>query len=177
MLNYCVNHIPRNTPYNRRPGIAMNPEYITIHNTANPTSIASGEREWLVNPLNTVEASFHIVVDEKGAIEVIPLNEVAWHAGDKQGPGNMCSIGIEITESGDYMQAQRNAEILVAKILLQCGWTIDRLRRHYDWSGKICPRKMYSDGTWAGWEKFKHNVQTLIQLAQCICPRSITRSR
>lgn len=159
-MKYTVDHIPRTTPYDRRPGIPMTPTTITIHNTGNPTSTARNERNWLTNPSNDRQASFHIVVDEKEAIECVPLNEVAWHAGDgrRVGGGNMASIGIEICESGNYEQTLQNAADLVAKLLRERGWGIDRLRRHYDWSGKICPRLMYDGGKWTGWYSFVQMV-------------------
>ena len=84
-MKYTIDHIPLTTPYNRRPGLKMEPEYITIHSTGNPNSTARNERVWLTNPQNDRTASYHVVVDEKEAIEVIPLNEVAWHAGDGNG--------------------------------------------------------------------------------------------
>lgn len=160
-MNYIVDHIPRDTPNNRRPGIKMNPTTITIHNTANPTSTARNERAWLTNPTNNRTASYHIVVDEREAIECLPLDEVAWHAGDGRtaGGGNMASIGIEICESGNYAMNVENAAELVAKMLLERGWGVDRLRRHWDWSKKICPRKMYDNGSWNGWDGFKRQVQ------------------
>jgi N-acetylmuramoyl-L-alanine amidase CwlA len=138
----------------------MTPTTITIHNTGNPTSTARNERNWLTNPSNDRQASFHIVVDEKEAIECIPLNEVAWHAGDgrKSGGGNMASIGIEICESGNYEQTLQIAADLAAKLLKERGWGVDRLRRHYDWSGKICPRLMYDGGKWTGWYRFVQMV-------------------
>ena len=157
-MNYIVNHIPRTTPHNRRPGLPMSPQYITIHSTGNPSSTARNERGWLTNPGNKVTASWHIVVDEKEAIEAIPLNEVAWHAGDGNGQGNRASIGIEICESGNRTKTLENAVKLVARLLKERGWGTDRLKRHYDWSGKICPR-ILSGSNWAGWEKFKQDVQ------------------
>lgn len=159
-MKYDVDHIPKTTPHDRRPGIPMSPKFITIHNTANPTSSARNERAWLTNFSNTRTASFHIVVDEKEAIECIPLDEVAWHAGDgRNGPGNRTSIGIEICESGDYGKTIENAAALVARMLTERGWGVDRLRRHYDWSGKICPRLMYDGGKWTGWTSFVNLVQ------------------
>ncbi|WP_252891413.1 peptidoglycan recognition protein family protein [Thermoclostridium stercorarium] len=126
MLSYVTDHIPKTTPYNRRPGYSMTPEYITIHSTGNPTSTARNERAWLTNPNNNVTASWHIVVDEKEAIEAIPLNEVAWHAGDGgNGTGNRKSIGIEICESGDRQKTLKNAAELVAKLLKERGWGVD----------------------------------------------------
>lgn len=158
-MNYRIDHIPRNTPNNRRPCIAMAPEYITIHSTANLNSKASGERGWLTNPTNNRQASWHIVVDDKEAIEAIPLNEVAWHAGDgNQGTGNRKSIGIEMCESGDRAKTLQNTAELVAKLLHERKWGVDKLRRHYDWSKKICPR-ILADNNWKGWEEFKQAVQ------------------
>ena len=156
-MNYIIDHIPRNTPHNRRPGLSMVPQYITIHSTGNPSSTARNERGWLTNPSNTRTASWHIVVDEKEAIEAIPLNEVAWHAGDGNGQGNRASIGIEICESGNREKTLRNTVQLVAKLLKERGWGVDRLRRHFDWSGKICPR-ILQPNNWAGWERFKQEV-------------------
>lgn len=158
-MKYVIDHIPRSTPRNRRPGNPMVPAYLTVHNTGNPTSTARNERAWLTNPSNDRTASYHIVVDEREAIECIPLNENAWHAGDGNGDGNRKSIGIEICESGNYAKTLENAADLVAKMLKERGWGVDRLRRHYDWSGKICPRLMYDGGKWTGWTKFKAEVE------------------
>jgi len=163
-MNYIVDHIPKTTPHDRRPCIPMTPKYITIHNTGNPSSTARNERNWLTNFSNTRQASFHIVVDEREAIECIPLNEVAWHAGDgRTGPGNRKSIGIEICESGDYAKTLENASTLVARLLSERGWGVDRLRRHYDWSGKICPRLMYDGGKWTGWNEFLRMVEKKLE--------------
>ena len=158
-MKYTIDHIPLTTPYNRRPGLKMEPEYITIHSTGNPNSTARNERVWLTNPQNDRTASYHVVVDEKEAIEVIPLNEVAWHAGDgTNGTGNRKSISIEICESGDKAKTIMNAAELVAKMLKERGWGVDRLRRHYDWSGTICPRIM-SANNWDGWRGFILEVE------------------
>ncbi|MNW57222.1 N-acetylmuramoyl-L-alanine amidase CwlA precursor [compost metagenome] len=107
-------------------------------------------------------------MDEKEAIECIPLNESAWHAGDGSGAksGNRSSIGVEICESGNYAQALDNAVKLVSKMLKERGWGVDRLRRHYDWSGKICPRLMYDNGKWTGWEQFKKAVESELKGAE-----------
>ncbi|PJN53675.1 N-acetylmuramoyl-L-alanine amidase CwlA precursor [Paenibacillus sp. GM2FR] len=157
---YRRDHIPKGTACNRRPGYGMVPTTITLHNTGNPLSPAANERGWLTNPANPRQASFHIVVDEREAIECIPLSENAWHAGDGSGSksGNRTSIGVEICESGNYAKTLDNAVKLVAGMLKDRGWGVDRLRRHWDWSKKICPRLMYDDGKWTGWIDFKNRV-------------------
>lgn len=160
-MKYVKNHIPKSTACNRRPGRVMNPTTITIHNTGNPLSSAANERAWLTNPTNKRQASYHIVIDQTQAIECIPLNENAWHAGDGSGSksGNRTSIGVEICESGSYAQTLDNATTLVAQMLKERGWGVDRLRRHYDWSRKVCPRLMYDGGKWTSWFAFKAMVQ------------------
>lgn len=160
-FNYRKDYIPKTTACNRRPGYAMSATTITIHNTGNPASSAANERAWLTNPTNARQASFHIVVDEREAIECLPLTENAWHSGDGSGAksGNRTSIGVEICESGNYAKTLDNAASLVASMLKERGWGVDRLRRHYDWSGKICPRLMYDSGKWTGWTAFKALVE------------------
>lgn len=150
-----IQHIPKDTPHNRRPGIVMEPEYLTIHSTANPDSTAQNERDWLTNPQNTRTASWHLVVDDKEVIEAIPQDEVAWHAGDgRNGIGNRSSISIEICESGDRDKTLLNAAKLSAQILHERNWGIERMKRHYDWSGKHCPQILEADN-WSEWEGFK----------------------
>lgn len=152
---YIRNHIPLTTPHRRRPGTRITPQSITIHSTANPNSTAINERNWLVNPSNTRTASWHIAVDDRQAVEAIPLNEVAYHAGDAT--GNRTSIGIEICESGDRQKTLRNAIQLTAALLKERNWGINRLKRHFDWSGKHCPRILMANN-WAGWKNFLQEV-------------------
>ncbi|KXZ39489.1 N-acetylmuramoyl-L-alanine amidase [Alkalithermobacter thermoalcaliphilus JW-YL-7 = DSM 7308] len=158
-MQYITDLIPKSTPNNRRPAIPLISEYITIHSTGNPSSTAKNERAWLTNPTNTRQASYHIVVDEKEAIEVIPTGlknifpntqtaENSWNAGDGRGKGNMASIAIEICESGDREKTLQNAIELVARILMEKKWDTDRIKQHYDWSGKNCPRILRDTGRW-----------------------------
>jgi LysM repeat protein len=136
----------------------MTPKYITIHSTANPKSLATGERGWLTNPSNTRTASWHYCVDSNGTVvEAIPPNEVAWHAGDGNGQGNRASIGVEICESGNREQAYAHAIKLVAYLMKK--HNITELRRHYDWSRKNCPRIMNKNGNWAKWYWFEGECQ------------------
>ena len=74
-----------NKDHRCRPGGNYNKLLITIHSTGNPYSTARGERNWLDNPTNTREASWHYVVDETEVIQAIPDNEEAWHCGDTNG--------------------------------------------------------------------------------------------
>ncbi|MEJ9120256.1 N-acetylmuramoyl-L-alanine amidase, partial [Bacillus thuringiensis] len=92
----------------------MNPEFISVHNTYND---APAENEIAYMIRNNNEVSFHIAVDDKEAVQGIPLERNAWHCGDGGGNGNRKSIGVEICYSlngGDrYYKAENNAAIIV----------------------------------------------------------------
>lgn len=131
--------IPRNRK-TQRPGIAMTPQFITIHSTGNPSSTAQNEADYVCK--NSVrQASFHFVCDEKQIIQVLPTNEIAWHAGDGgSGTGNRKSIAIEICESGSRKAAVDNAVRLTKQLMDKFEIQPGSVFQHHHWSGKNCPR-------------------------------------
>jgi len=138
-MNIKTDLIPPDTL--KRPGTNMSWETITVHNTANSKSSAENEREWLTNPTNNRQASWHYVVCEDTIIQAIPDNEIAWHAGDgRKGPGNTTSLSIEICESGDFEKSKQTAAKFIALKLKEKNKDTLSVKRHYDWSGKNCPR-------------------------------------
>ncbi|WP_232756275.1 N-acetylmuramoyl-L-alanine amidase [Macrococcoides caseolyticum] len=149
--------------YSLKAPFAMNPEYITVHNTGNT---ASAREEAAYHNSNNSETSYHVVIDENEVHQLIPFSRNAWHSGDGRGNGNMKSIGIEIARSMDngysgpksqrYMQAEENAALYIAHVMHERGWDMSRLKRHYDWSGKDCPHKMHATGTY---QQFRDKVQ------------------
>ena len=139
----------------RRPGTKITPRSLTIHSTDNPKSTAQNERDFLAGSHNKGTTSWHVVVDQKEAIQAIPFDERANHAG-KKGNGNATSIGLEICESGDREKTLRNAIIVAAQILTRYGWTVENMKQHHDWNGKNCPRILRDTGRW---DWFKSEVE------------------
>lgn len=128
----------------------MIPEFITVHNTANDAS-ANNEIEYMTR--NSREVSFHFAVDDKEVVQGLPLNRNGWHSGDGgNGTGNRKSIGVEIcySKSGGerYKKAEALAVKFIAQLLHQKGWTISRVKKHQDWSGKHCPHRILSENRW-----------------------------
>ena len=147
-------------PYN------MTHEYITIHNTANDAS-AMSEISYMIS--NSNEVSYHYAVDDTRAVQGIPLDRNAWHAGDGGiGTGNRKSIAIEIcySKSGGsrFEQAEKNAAYLTAVLLKERDWDISRIKKHQDWSGKYCPHRTLD----MGWQRFLNIVQTELNKANRI---------
>ncbi|HEB4955577.1 TPA: N-acetylmuramoyl-L-alanine amidase family protein [Bacillus cereus] len=127
----------------------MNPEFITVHNTYNDAT-ANNEVAYMIR--NDNQVSFHIAVDDKEAVQGIPLERNAWHCGDGGGNGNRKSIGVEICYSlngGErYYKAEDNAAIVVAQLMKQYNIPISKVRTHQSWSGKYCPHRMLDEGRW-----------------------------
>ena len=109
---------------------------------------------------NNYETSFHFAVDDIQAVQGLELNRNGWHAGDGNGTGNRKSIGIEIcySKSGGsrFEKAEKNAVELIASLLKERGWGIDRVKKHQDWSNKYCPHRTLD----LGWDRFIKMIET-----------------
>lgn len=144
---------PTKCPY------TMEPKGVCIHNTGNDAS-AENERDNLARADNQAEVSFHIAIDDKEAIQCIPLNRNAWHSGDGgSGEGNRNYIAVEICYSksgGDrFIKAEKRAAKEVATLLKQYGWTINNVKKHQDFSNKYCPHRTLD----MGWQRFLNMIQ------------------
>ena len=139
----------------------MKPTRIVIHNTANDAS-AENEIAYMIG--NNKEVSFHYAVDDKGAVQGIPLDRNAWHAGDGNGKGNREGVAIEIcySKSGGerWKRAVENAAELTAFLLKEYGWKIDRVTKHEDYAKKHCPHRILDE---YGWENFLALVKTKME--------------
>lgn len=161
MAYTIVKQLIPQSKYNLKATYTMAPEYITVHNTANDAS-AANEIKYMSG--NNNATSYHVAIDDKQAIEVIPFNRTAWHCGDgANGKGNRKSIGIEIcySKSGGqrYLDAEENAVQYIAHILHEKGWGVDRVKQHYDWSKKNCPHRIRGEGRW---DSFVARVKTAL---------------
>lgn len=147
----------------------MNPEGITIHNTANDAS-AMAEISYMIG--NNNQVSFHAAVDDIQIVTGIPFSKNAWHAGDgANGYGNRKTIGIEICYSlsggSRFIQAERNAAWYVAYLMKQYGWGFDRISdhrigTHQNRSGKYCPHRTLDMGINRFYEMIKQEYYKLI---------------
>lgn len=147
-----------------RPGNAMAPKFITIHNTAN-TGKGAGARShasyMTVNGGQNKSVSYHYVVDDSEIIRLIPDTEIAWHAGDgARGVGNLQSLAIEICENpeSNLRKATDNAAELTARLMSDWKIPLANVVQHNRWSGKNCPRRIRKGEPYS-WEQFKKVVQ------------------
>ena len=142
---------------------SMKVEYITVHDTANSAS-AKNEIQYMIT--NNYEVSFHLAVDESEVIQGLPFNRNSWSCGDgATGTGNRKSISIEICRATHedkslYLKAEENAVYVVARLLYIHNLSIEKLKKHQDWSGKTCPNVLLKEGRW---NTFKERVHTVLK--------------
>ena len=143
-------------------------DYIVIHYTAGSTSkagVAKNNAVMFSDPVHYASADF--IVDDETIVQYNPdvKNRFCWHCGDNKNPYSMggkfygkCtnanSIGIEICSTNPNWTASDQAnskkwsftEKAVAKaaeltkyLMQTYNIPADRVIRHYDVSGKLCP--------------------------------------
>ena len=129
---------------------------VVVHYVANPMSTAQQNRDYFQSAQSSVSA--HFVVGLNGEIiQCIPLHEQSSASNDR----NKDTISIEVCHpdtTGKFNEATYNSLIKL------CAWLCDtgKLKgedviRHYDVTGKICP-KYFVDHEDA-WAQFKNDVQ------------------
>ncbi|MBS5165602.1 MAG: N-acetylmuramoyl-L-alanine amidase [Butyricicoccus pullicaecorum] len=137
-------------------------QYIVIHETDNFAAGANAARHDAFIHQNAMQEklSWHYTIDDHEGYQHIPDTEPAYHAGDGMQPngGNTNGIGIElcVAEDNDYEQTLKNGAILAGYLLYQYDLGMDALKKHQDFSGKICPARLIEENRW---EEFCNMVQ------------------
>ena len=151
-----------------RPQLPLNQvDYIAIHYTANPGATAQNNRDYFENLAISHEAkvSSHFVVGLEGeVIQCIPTSEMSYATNSR----NMDSISIEcchMDDTGAFGQATYDSVVrLAAWLCARFGLTSEQVIRHYDVTGKDCP-KYYVDQPDA-WEQMKADISAQITVDQ-----------
>jgi putative cell wall-binding protein len=120
--------------YNR-PHQALNPQGFVIHSTATPGKDA----EFFYNYFNSRnrDASAHYVADWNEVIQLIPEQEVAWHAGPT---ANHRYLSVEMCEPDgnnpeQFQKVWDRTVALVADACVRYGWNVrDHVFSHYQMS-------------------------------------------
>ena len=148
-----------------RPGIALEQvNSIVIHYTANPGSSAMANRDYFegLKDAHTTKASSHFIVGLDGeVVQCIPTTEIAYASNNR----NADTISIECChpdDTGAFNTATYQSMVqLTAWLCNRFGLTGQDVIRHYDVTGKICPKYFVEHED--AWEQFKADVQQQIE--------------
>lgn len=144
-------------------GIFITPKYIVIHDTNNRDfgATAKFNRDFIsVN--SRIKASAHYIIDDKNIIQLLEDNFRGWHVGDKPNEfiTNSNSLAIELCVNRDnsFNKTINNTLILVRRLMKKYNIDIVNIKRHYDVTGKKCPRIMLEDNP-SIWPSFKEALK------------------
>lgn len=138
--------------------------YIAVHYTANPGATAQANRDYFENLSSTHETkvSSHFVVGLDGeVIQCIPTSEMSYATNSR----NVDTVSIEcchMDETGAFQDATYQSVVkLTAWLCTRFGLTEENVIRHYDVTGKNCP-KYYVENPDA-WIQMKADIAEQIQ--------------
>lgn len=151
-------------PYSR-PGIPTDKiTAIVVHYLANPMTTAQQNRDYFdsLKDLQDDYLSSNFIVGLDGEIiQCVPTSEMAYASNDR----NQDTVSIECCHpdgSGKYNDA--TYESLVKLVAFLCGkfdLGTDQIIRHYDVTGKICPKYFVENED--KWEAFKKDVANYME--------------
>lgn len=149
-----------------RPGIALEEvNGIVIHYTANPGTTAQQNRGYFEGLKDSKEtkASSHFIVGLAGEIILcVPLDEISYASNER----NVDTIAIECcidNEAGKFNDYTYKSLVeLTAWLVGEYDLEIDDIIRHYDVTGKKCPKYFVEHES--AWEDFKLDVEKYIEL-------------
>ena len=151
-----------------RPGIALEKiNGIVIHYTANPKSTAKQNRDYFegLKDSHETKASSHFVVGIKGEIvQCIPSSEISYASNSR----NSDTLSIECChkdKSGKFTKETYQSLVeLVGWLCQRFGLTSEQGIRHYDVTGKNCPKYFVEHED--EWEQFKKDVDVQIAVVE-----------
>ena len=151
-----------------RPGLSTNEiTGIVIHYTANPGSTAMENRDYFegLKDSHITQASSNFVVGLDGEIvQCVPTWEVAYASNTR----NFDTVSIECChpdETGKFNEATYKSMVqLTAWLCEKFSLTEEDVIRHYDITGKICPKYFVENED--AWKQFKSDVKAVLDNAK-----------
>jgi len=137
---------------------------IVIHYIGNPGTTAMQNRNYFANLSATGErhASSNFIVCLDGTVvQCVPVDEIAYASVDR----NIDTVSIELChpdETGSFTDETLSSAVrLAAWLCARYGITGDDIIRHYDITGKECPKYFVENED--EWEAFKDAVTAVIE--------------
>lgn len=133
---------------------------IVIHYTANPGSTAKQNRDYFngLQETHITKASSHFIIGLDGEIiQCVPTWEIAYASNER----NKDTVSIECChpdESGEFTRETYQSMVqLTAWLCNKFELSENDVIRHYDVTGKICPKYFVENED--AWKEFKLNVK------------------
>ncbi len=151
-------------PYSRPGSRSERIENIVIHYTANPGTSAVQNRNYFegLKDSHKTKASSHFIVGIQGEIvQCVPTWEIAYASNER----NINTVSIEtchLKSDGAYTKETYDSMVhLTAWLCEKFGLTEKDIIRHYDITGKNCPKYFVEEEE--AWLRFKEDVRKMLE--------------
>lgn len=152
---YVTQELLTENPWSR-PGTPLEEiRGVVIHYVGNPGTSAGANRNYfesLKDGTEDIYASAHFIVGLEGeVVQCVPLTEWAYASNSRNGD----TVSVEVChpdETGEFSAVTYDRTVeLTAWLCRTFGLTADDVLRHYDVSGKICPKYyVENEDAWSG---------------------------
>jgi N-acetylmuramoyl-L-alanine amidase len=155
---------------------------VVAHWTANLNKGATARANRHYFEITDRFASAHYIVDDHTILQCIPDNELGYHVGgnyytpaaqaiQENLTPNYFLIGVEmcVNSDGDWNKTYQHAADLYAHLLRKYQLTTANLYRHFDITGKDCPKMMLDEAAWSQFKALidqKMSDDAPVQIAQ-----------
>lgn len=151
-------------PYSRPQAALPRVKGLVIHYTANPGTSAQQNHDYFegLKDSRITKASSHFIIGMEGEIiQCIPSSEIAY-ASNERNADTMAIECCHLDETGEFTKETYDSLVhLTAWLLGKFDITVENVIRHYDVTGKECPR--YFVENQEAWEKFLLDVRAYIE--------------
>lgn len=165
-----MKYIPANSKNHGRKRSLGGIKYIVVHYTANEGDTAKGNANYFKNNVLKKPASAHYFVDDNEIVKSVPDNYIAYSVGGgkyKNAKGasfykkccNTNSISVELCNSVNSVpvETEKRAAEFIREKMKEYNIPIENVIRHYDVTGKLCPKPYVKDET--AWKRFKERIE------------------
>ncbi len=154
-------------PYSRPGTETSKIKGIVVHYTANPGATAIANRNYFegLKDSHLTKTSSNFIIGLEGEIvQCVPTWEVAYASNDR----NIDTVSIECChpdESGEFLEDTYQSMVqLCAWLCLKFDLSEKDIIRHYDVTGKNCPKYFVEDEK--AWENFQKDVKKALKKAK-----------
>lgn len=147
-------------PFNGTRRFKAPPTWIVVHYTGSLASAKATARSMVrrCNSKSARKSCSHVIIDAGAIVSCVPLSREGWHVVPGENPGcaasNRNSIAVDLCEKKINTKSKRaadndwyfeeatldNGARVVAELADQYAIPMSNIVRHYDVTGKACPR-------------------------------------
>lgn len=133
-------------------GMFIKAKYIVIHDISNSKFTTIREYRNYIAKEKEAKESVHYIVGAKAIFKVLEDNWRGWHVGDRVTKditnSNSIAVAMFYVNEEDEERTIKNTIDLVDKLRKKYDIPITNIKRHYDVTGKECPKVLLQKDNW-----------------------------